>query len=133
MIETLRRPSVLLLLIGAIAGCSGTPKEPGQSDYSGFGGNLTSLEAASLDGAARATKRAMETLQLKPMITDRDGFSVRFMGEVSKGPVAQSHEIIVRLSRVSDKETTIDLRLRGWRDEEMLKQILDEIRKNLKA
>jgi hypothetical protein len=83
-----------------------------------------------LDDVVRATHKALKTLQLRPMEQDRDGFSAEIVGEVSYGSL-ESSEIRVRLSRLTDSTTEIHMRILFRRDETRMRQVLEEIQKNL--
>lgn len=114
--------------LGTVSCRSTPPPEPGTSVYSR--GVLRATVENPLDEVVRATQKALKTLQLKPMGTQRDGFSAEIVGEVSYGPL-ESSEIRVRLSRLSESTTEIHMRILFRRDETRMRQVLEEIQKNL--
>ena len=104
---------------------------PGISSCSTIAGRVTAVEEASYDRVFAATMKAMKELQLRPMVYERDAFRTLIVGETVFGAVGQTHEVRVHLTRVDDSNTKLEMKILGRRDNQRLKAILDEIRKEL--
>jgi hypothetical protein len=90
-------------------------------------GELVSNEPAPFDKVTRATKEAMTKLRLGPTLFERDAFYAMWVGEMAFMETAQSHEVRVRLTRLTADTTEIRIRIVGWRDENRARAVLEEI------
>jgi hypothetical protein len=122
-----------LLAPALVLACGCSSSMPGSSSYGAFRGTLTAVEGSAFPAVAHAAVEAMRSLGMKPMERDRDGFQSFIVGESSFGSVGQSHEVLVYVTRLSDTTTRLEMRIRGRRDEDRLRQIHAEIRKRLAA
>lgn len=125
------RLAVCLLVVVGLAfplltSCSSTP-DVGTSSYAGMSGELVSNEPAPFDKVTAATKRAMTKLRLSPTLYEQDAFYALWVGEMTFGAIAQSHEIRVRVTRLTADTTEIRIRVLGRRDESRVRAVLEEI------
>jgi hypothetical protein len=76
---------------------------------------------------------AMRRLRLKPSERDRDTFQTLIVGETVFGALSQSHEVRVWVSQLTPSTTQLEFRIVGRRDEQRLRNIHAEIRKQLES
>ena len=93
-------------------------------------GMLKSVEAVPYERACRAALAAMKTLGLRPVERDKDGFQTLIVGAESRGVAGQSHEISVRIARISKSATELRVEAAGM-DGSSLRAIHDAIRREL--
>jgi hypothetical protein len=92
---------------------------------------LRSVEAVPYERACGAALAAMRALGLRPVERDKDGFQTLIVGVESRGVAGQSHEISVRIARISGSATEFRLQAAGDPDGGSLRPIHDAIRREL--
>ena len=89
------------------------------------------MEAVPYERACRAAMTAMSALDLRPVERDKDGFQTLIVGKDSHGAAGQSHEVSVRITRISSDATKLSFQAAGDQDASRLRAIHDAIRREL--
>lgn len=114
-----------LALAGGVGGCRSAAKaEPGTYGYSG--GELTDIEAVSLDKAFSAAVSAVEVLQLRPAGQSKDALGAEVSAEtIDHTPVH------IKMKALGPGSTEFRVRFGLFGDREKSQSVMDQVKKGL--
>jgi hypothetical protein len=119
---------VLGFALAALAGCGavvvGAAAGAGAVAY--IRGELEATEEAPIDKVVKATKAAIDDLELRLTSSEADAVSAKIKAETARGT-----DIGISLKRVSDDVTEIHIRVGVFGDEELSRLIHEKMRAHL--
>ena len=119
---------VLALTSGCVVVAVGAVAGAGAATYAYVNGEVQSTLSATLDNTWVATQAAVKDLQFKLGKTSKDALNAHL-----ECTTADGKSITIKLKRVSDTLTEVDIRVGKFGDQKVSDMILDKIKAHLGA